>query len=168
MHVGYRKTLFPFLLAVRHITDPLTSRLERRFQNTINSPASKNPPSCISLRYGTKKCLLKVWCLRAICCGAERGENGRDYVQLKPTLCLRAGVTKSGQECSPRLVLSLRTKSAASLYCVRWIINVTANIICDCPLKGKEVCNQILLCWGTSGLKKKKRNQQDSGFQVKL
>ena len=58
----------------------------------------------------------------------ERKENGRDYGQLKPTLCRSAGVTKSGQECSPRLILSMRTNSAASTYYVQWIINARASM----------------------------------------
>lgn len=86
-----------------------------------------NHSLCTSLWYGTKMRPSGLKCVgyRLLSC-TERGENGRDYVQLKPTLCLEAGVTKSGQECSPRL--SLRTKSAPSLYYVQWIINVTASM----------------------------------------
>lgn len=58
---------------------------------------------------------------------AEMRENGRDYGQLKPTLCWPAGVTKSGQECSPRLILSVRTNSAASTY-VWWIIDAGGTV----------------------------------------
>lgn len=78
--------------------------------------------------YGAKNALAKVWHSQAtllLTC-TERKENDRDYGQLKPTLCWPAGVTQSGQECSPRLI-SLRTNSAASTYYVQWIINARAS-----------------------------------------
>lgn len=99
-----------------------------KITKTLRIPLSgKSPPSIPHepLRwYGAKNAFLGsgICELYAVdLCWDER-ENGRDYGQLKPTLCRSAGVTESGQECSPRLILSMRTNSAASTY-ARWIIN---------------------------------------------
>lgn len=101
-------------------------------QNSRNSSEWKifsKHSSWVLCWYGAKKCLPRVWhfvSYTMLTC-TETREDGRDYGQLKPTLCRPAGVTKSGQECSPRLILSVRTNSAASTY-VRWIIDVSANV----------------------------------------
>lgn len=105
---------------------------KKNSQNSRNSSEwkiSSKHSSWVLCWYGAKNCLPRVWhfvSYTLLTC-AETRENGRDYGQLKPTLCRPAGVTKSGQECSPRLILSVRTNSAASTD-VRWIIDVSDTV----------------------------------------